>query len=54
MLSEPHPASACRWVDKGGMVHEYEINHDLLTWDQATSSCRSAYAWWPEGLLGDD
>jgi alpha-tubulin suppressor-like RCC1 family protein len=35
MLSEPHPASACRWVDKGGMVHEYEINHDLLTWDQA-------------------
>jgi len=35
MLSEPHPASACRWVDKGGMVHEYEINQDLLTWDQA-------------------
>ena len=41
MISEPHPASNCRWVDKGGMVHEYEINHDLLTWDQAKAAAET-------------
>jgi hypothetical protein len=35
MINEPLPSNNCRWVDQGGMVHEYEINHDFLTWDQA-------------------
>jgi alpha-tubulin suppressor-like RCC1 family protein len=51
MLSEPHPASACRWVDKGGMVHEYEINQDLLTWDQAKAAAESRTRGGQQGYL---
>jgi alpha-tubulin suppressor-like RCC1 family protein len=51
MLSEPHPASACRWVDKGGMVHEYEINQDLLTWDQAKAAAESRTRGGQKGYL---
>ena len=51
MLSEPHPASACRWVDKGGMVHEYEINQDLLTWDQAKAVAEARTRGGQQGYL---
>jgi alpha-tubulin suppressor-like RCC1 family protein len=51
MLSEPHPASACRWVDRAGMVHEYEINHDLLTWDQAKSAAEARIRGGQKGYL---
>jgi hypothetical protein len=51
MLSEPHPASACRWVDKGGMVHEYEINQDLLTWDQAKVAAEARTRGGQQGYL---
>jgi hypothetical protein len=51
MLSEPHSASACRWVDKGGMVHEYEINQDLLTWDQAKAAAEARTRGGQQGYL---
>jgi hypothetical protein len=41
MQTTPMVAQACRWIDAGGMVHEYEINHDLLTWEQAKAVAES-------------
>ncbi|RLT22228.1 MAG: hypothetical protein DWI30_06350, partial [Chloroflexi bacterium] len=51
MLSEPHPARACRWIDKSGNIHEYEINHDLLTWDQAKVAAEARTRGGQEGYL---
>jgi hypothetical protein len=34
-------ANNCRWRDGGGNIHEYEINHTLLTWDQAKAEAES-------------
>ena len=41
MVTMPDSANNCRWRDGGGNIHEYEINHTLLTWDQAKTEAES-------------
>jgi len=38
-------------VDKGGMVHEYEINQDLLTWEQAKAAAEARTLGGQQGYL---